>query len=189
MTLPAVDEIGTERLRLRPVRADDLPDLLAVNGDPDVTRFLPYPTWTSLADGQAWLARMQALEAEGAARQLVVVRADDGRRIGTVLLFRHEAASARIELGYVIGRACWRQGYAREALAGTLDHAFGPMGIRRVEAEVDPDNHASNALLRALGFRHEGVLRQRWVAKGRAHDVNAWGLLASEWPVTRARGR
>ena len=45
--------IETARLALRPVERSDLPDLLEVNGDPEVTRFLPYPTWTSLDDGAA----------------------------------------------------------------------------------------------------------------------------------------
>ena len=52
--------------------------------------------------------------------------------------------------------------------------------LRRLEAEVDPANAASGALLRSLGFAHEGRLRQRWTAKGRTYDVDAFGLLAGE---------
>ena len=61
------------------------------------------------------------------------------------------------------------------------EQAFGAMGMRRVEAEVDAGNDASNALLRRPGFVHEGVLRERRVAKGRAYGVHVYGLLASEW--------
>ncbi len=53
-------------------------------------------------------------------------------------------------------------------------------GLRRLEAEVDPANVASGALLRSLGFTHEGRLRQRWTGKGRTYDVDAFGLLAGE---------
>src|SRR5687767_4883923 len=63
-----------------------------------------------------------------------------------------------------------------------LSHAFGAWGIRRLEAEVNPGNEASNRLLQSLGFTHEGLLRKRWVAKGAAYDVNVYGLLAEEWP-------
>ena len=179
MPLPAFGEVHTGRLVVRPVAAADLPALLAVNGDPEVTRFLPYDTWQGLADAEAWLARMATLCDGGQAHQLVIVRG--GQAIGTVLLFRYEEPSQRIELGYVLGRAHWGQGLAREAITAVLDHAFGPLGLRRVEAQVQPDNTPSNALLARLGFRLEGVLRERWVAKGRAYDVNAWGLLAREW--------
>jgi RimJ/RimL family protein N-acetyltransferase len=176
-----VERLPSARLWLRPVDAADLPDLLEVNGDEVATRFLPYAAWRDMDDAEAWFARTQALVAAGGAQQLVLEQRAGGRVIGSVLLFRHEPGSARIEIGYVLGRAHWRRGYAREALTALLDLLFGESGIRRVEAEVNPANAASNALLLGLGFRHEGVLRQRWVAKGVAYDVNAWGLLAPEW--------
>lgn len=182
MPLPPIPPLTSPRTLLREVGAADLPDLLEVNADPEVTRFLPYATWQSAADAESWLARMLALAATGSARQLVIGRRDDGKVIGTALLFRHDEGSNRLELGYVLGRAHWRQGYAAEALRRLLDHVFGPLGLRRVEAEVDPANAASNALLRRLGFTHEGLLRDRWVAKGRTYGVNVYGLLAAEWP-------
>jgi RimJ/RimL family protein N-acetyltransferase len=68
-----------------------------------------------------------------------------------------------------------------EAAAAACAHAFGPLGQRRIEAEVDPDNRASCRLLEALGFRAEGRLRQRWTAKGRTYDTTMYGLLADGW--------
>lgn len=185
MPLPPIDRIAAARLALRPVRESDLADLLEINGDPEVTRFLPYATWQSLDDGTAWLARMQALMASGGAQQLVVERHDDGKVIGSLLLFKHDEGSARVELGYVIGRAHWRRGYAREAIAAACTHAFKVLGIRRIEAEVNPANEASNALLLALGFVQEGRLRQRWIGKGEPYDTFIYGCLANEWIIAR----
>jgi [ribosomal protein S5]-alanine N-acetyltransferase len=173
--------LETPRLRVRPVAAHDLPDLLAVNGDADVTRFLPYPAWTSLADGQAWLERMAALQAAGSAWQLVVVDKASNAAVGTCLLFRFEPTSRRAELGYVLGRAFWGRGVMAEALGALIGHAFGAAGLRRLEAEVNPANGASTRLLQRLGFVQEGLLRQRWVARGEPYDVAAFGLLSHEW--------
>jgi RimJ/RimL family protein N-acetyltransferase len=69
----------------------------------------------------------------------------------------------------------------KEALQGLLSAAFSDLGLRRVEAEVNPANLASVRLLERLGFAHEGVLRQRWVAKGQAYDVAVYGLLRDDW--------
>ncbi|MGE5089371.1 MAG: GNAT family N-acetyltransferase [Candidatus Levyibacteriota bacterium] len=55
MPLPPITRILSPRLTLRPVVASDIADLLEVNGDPEVTRFLPYPTWKSTQDGAEWL--------------------------------------------------------------------------------------------------------------------------------------
>lgn len=180
--LPAL-QLDTPRLTLRPVAAADLPDLLEVNGDPQVTRLLPYATWQSLQDGQAWLERMAALGASGTGQQLVVVRRADAKVIGTLLLFKFDAGSKRVELGYVLGRSHWGQGLMREAVVAACSHAFTGLGIRRIEAEVNPDNAASCALLARVGFVLEGTLRKRWMAKGVAYDTRIYGCLAEDWPA------
>ena len=181
MPFPAVTRIATPRLVIRPIEAADLPDLLAINGDEEVTRFLPYATWTSIDDGTAWFDRMQGIAATGTAQQLVIEHVPAGRVIGTLLLFKYEASSSRLELGYALGRSHWRQGLAKEALRGICTHLFRDRSIRRLEAEVNPANQASCALLQGLGFAMEGRLRKRWVSKGQAYDIHFYGCLAEEW--------
>ena len=177
--------INTARLQIRPVAEADLPALLRVNQDDEVTRFLPYPSWRSLADGQAWLARIERMHAAGSGQQWVVTVRPEGRApaevIGSCLLFRRDEGSARAELGYVLGRAHWGQGLMREALVGLVTEAFTVFGLRRLEAEVNPLNQPSCRLLEGLGFVPEGLLRQRWVAKGLTYDTRLYGLLRDEW--------
>ncbi|MEP7207415.1 MAG: GNAT family N-acetyltransferase [Casimicrobiaceae bacterium] len=180
MALASIVEVHSRRLLIRPVAEDDLEDLQAINGDPEVTRFLPYATWVSRDDASAWLKRMAALTASGTGRQLVVVTRDTGKVVGTLLLFRYEEGSARVELGYVLGRRYWRQGFMSEAITAICEHAFGSMAMRRIEAEVNTANTASDRLLRKVGFMLEGTRRQRWVAKGVAYDTNLYGCLAED---------
>ena len=185
MPFDPIDAVPSARLTLRPVEPSDLPDLLEINGDAQVTRFLPYPTWSSLDDGAAWLARMQALAAAGTGQQLVLERKADGKVVGTLLLFKFDEGSARLELGYVLARSAWGQGLMHEGLCAICGHLFTARGVRRLEAEVNPDNAASNRLLQRLGFTLEGRLRGRWVAKGVPYDTNVYGCLAEEWPRVR----
>lgn len=187
MPFPTFAPIVSPRLALRAVEASDLPDLLEVNGDPQVTRFLPYATWQSLQDGEAWLTRMQALGASGTSQQLVLARRVDAKVIGTMLLFKYDEGSSRIELGYALGRAHWGQRLMREAVVAACSQAFDGLGIRRIEAEVNPDNLASCGLLVSVGFALEGTLRKRWVAKGSAYDTNIYGCLAEDWRIDRSQ--
>jgi [ribosomal protein S5]-alanine N-acetyltransferase len=186
MNLTLARPLDTPRLQLRLPQADDVSDLLRINGDEVVTRYLPYATWQSLADAQAWLTRMAGLSADGSTLQLVVEARATGQVIGTCLLFRLDEGSARAELGYVLGRQHWGRGLMREALGALLDHAFGTLALRRIEAEVNPDNLASNRLAAALGFTLEGRLRQRWTNHGEHVDIHFYGLLRDEWPVASA---
>jgi len=173
--------IETERLTIRLVLDSDLPALMEVNSNEEVTALLPYPTWRSAQDAEAWLHRMRGIEATGLALQFVVVLRSAETAIGTCLLFRFDEGSARAELGYALGRAHWGQGFMQEALNALLGSAFATMGLRRLEAEVDTANVSSARLLQRLGFTKEGLLRQRWVTKGKAKDVEMYGLLRNEW--------
>ncbi|MDE2219059.1 MAG: GNAT family N-acetyltransferase [Gammaproteobacteria bacterium] len=185
MPLRLDQPLETARLAIRPVAEADLPALLAVNGDDAVTRYLPYASWRGSEDARAWYTRMNGLQLAGSALQMVILEHSSGAAIGSCLLFRLDNPSARAELGYVLGRAHWGQGYMREALQALLDHAFGPLALRRIEAEVDPRNRASSALLTRLGFTHEGTLRERWLSKGEACDVDSFGLLQRDWAARR----
>ena len=185
MPLSAPPAIESERLLVRLVVEDDLPGLLKINDDSEVTKHLPYETWQSLSDAQAWFQRMAGIQATGTALQFVVARKDSREIIGTCLLFRFEEGSARAELGYVLGRAHWGRGLMGEALDALIGCAFGTMALRRLEAEVDPRNTASLRLIQRLGFVKEGLLRHRWVTKGEAKDVEIYGLLGNEWSGIR----
>lgn len=174
--------IETDRLSVRLVEESDLPALMQVNGDAEVTRYLPYQTWQTRNDAQAWYRRMRGLQLAGHALQFVVVDKQSAAAVGTCLLFRLEEESARAELGYVLGRSYWGTGYMHDALRALIGAAFDKLSLRRLEAEVDPRNIASHKLLLKLGFTHEGLLRQRWITKGAPTDTNIYGLLCDEWP-------
>ena len=189
MSLIVPSPFETPRLVVRAVERGDLPALLQVNGDAEVTHFLPYATWLSIADADAWYERMAKLQATGTAAQLVLVGKATGVPVGTFLIFKHDAGARRAEVGYVLGRAHWGTGLMREALQAVAAQAFGALGLRRLEAEVDPDNVASTRLLERVGFVREGLLRQRWLRDQRPYDVAIYGLLGHELDAAAADGR
>jgi [ribosomal protein S5]-alanine N-acetyltransferase len=158
MTFLLPQAIETARVRVRPLALADLESLMAVNGDPEVTRFLPYKPWQSLDDARAWYDRMRGFEASGGTIQMVVARRSDDVAIGTCLLFRHDEAARSAELGFVLGRSYWRTGIMGEAIGALVAQALGPMGLQRLVAVVVPDNVASSALLGRLGFVREGTV-------------------------------
>ena len=184
MHLPEQPQITTERLTIRLVEASDVPCLLDVNTDDAVTRYLPYETWKSIADGEAWFNRMSAATAAGEARQFVIVHRAEDRIIGTCLLFRFEQPSARGEIGYVLAKKYWGAGYMLEAMKAFVAFAFEHVGLRRLEAEIDPRNVASAKLLERLGFAKEGLLHQRWANKGELTDSAIYGLLHADWTAS-----
>lgn len=181
MPLSAPELISAPRLQLHKLVRADLDGLLAVNGDPQVTQYLPYKPWATAADAEAWYLRMENLQKDGTAIQWVVTRRDTEQPIGTCLLFRYEQASECAELGYVLGQAYWGQGWMREALTATIDWIFTSTPMRRLQAFVDGRNAPSSRLLERIGFESEGTMRERWQVGSALTNANIYGLLRRDW--------
>jgi ribosomal-protein-alanine N-acetyltransferase len=73
------------------------------------------------------------------------------------------------------------QGYMTEAVSLGLRHAFRTMRLHRVEANLQPANHESRALVERLGFRREGFSPRYLRIAGRWRDHERWAILAEEW--------
>jgi len=70
-------------------------------------------------------------------------------------------------------------------LALVLNEAFGPLGLHRVEANVQPKNESSRRLVAGLGFRLEGLSARYLKIGGRWCDHERWAMLAEDWQKRR----
>jgi len=152
--------IETERLLLRPIRRDDLDDLVAEINDFDVARMtarIPHPY--RMADARAYLAEVERPTAQAVSLTI----AHGGRLIGGVSLF---GLRYRPELGYWLGRRHWGNGFASEAAAALLAYGFDTLRLPLVHCRVAYDNPASDRVRRKLGFRRIGSSSGRSLARG-----------------------
>ena len=172
--------VETARLRLRPYRPEDARDIFAVYSDPEVTRYWSFPAWTQLAQAQAYLTQRLALEPPSVIAWAVAERGSD-RLVGTTTFFALNGPQCRAEIGYSLARAHHGRGYASEMLRGAIGHGFDACGLERIEADVDPRNEKSWRLLEKLGFRREGLARDRWRVGGEVCDSYLYGLLRPEF--------
>ena len=84
-------------------------------------------------------------------------------------------------LGYAVGKPFAGQGYMREAIELVLRHAFVNLRLHRIEANIQPGNHASIALARGAGFQREGFSPRYLKIGGRWRDHERWAILAEDW--------
>jgi [ribosomal protein S5]-alanine N-acetyltransferase len=107
----------------------------------------------------------------------------EGRLAGQVTLDNIVRGAMRGgHLGYWIDRRVAGQGMASLAVALVCDHAFGAVGLHRVEADIRPENLPSRRLVERLGFRQEGLLRRYLDIDGDWRDHLAYALLAEDMP-------
>jgi RimJ/RimL family protein N-acetyltransferase len=150
--------VQTPRLVLRPHRSADASDWYALQSDPNVLRYLPWPRRSPRASRRHLRHRTRHIRLEQAGDFLALAVELDGRLIGDVSLHLREVAAGdrRAEIGWIIGTEWAGRGYASEAARAMLRFAFDAVGARYVSAVMDPDNERSHLLARRLGFLEIG---------------------------------
>ena len=175
----------TERLVLRRPRESDLAPLLASWDDPDTSLYTP-----ERPDLPGFLARLIAdmaakrpgeTEPGGPWYQFIAERREDGAVVGDVGVGFGVPGERQVELGYRIHPAWRRRGYGREAVAAIIGYCSREHWVHRLVGVAASPNAPSIALLRSLGFRHEGHFRESFFCRGCWLDDDYFALLASEW--------
>ncbi|MCY3784376.1 MAG: GNAT family N-acetyltransferase [Chloroflexi bacterium] len=184
--------IRTKRLTLRPHRPDDIEAMSRYMADPKFTDDDPAaPRIDPAADAREWLARAQQLDWRTEPHWGIWLDRD---LVGGVDL-RIEISNRRAEIGYEVARAHRSCGIATEAAAAVIESAFAAEpDLNRVFARADARNQPSTRVLRKLGMRYEGTLREHSAKSGTPADEVQYGLLrresegSPEYPRGSARG-
>ena len=169
-------EFRTERLLLRPARADDLDGLHAILSDPRAMAYWSSPPHKSVDQTRDWLASMIAIQPTEGEDFIVEF---EGQLIGKAGLWRFP------EIGFIFHPEHWGRGFAREALALVLGRAMEAHGLSKVDADVDARNHGSLKLLRNLGFRETGRKERTWLVGDQWCDSVYLELDADGWRQRR----
>jgi RimJ/RimL family protein N-acetyltransferase len=178
--------LDTDRLRLRWLTDADVPALLEVFGHPEVCRYWSRPPLRDIAEAATLLKEIQHGFVNRTLSQWGIATRTTDQLLGTCTLTSFSLEHRRAEIGFALGRAHWGHGYASEALAALLTHAFESLDLHRLEADVDPRNLRSIRVLEQSGFQREGLQRQRYLLNGEAQDALLYGLLQADY---LARGR
>ncbi len=172
--------LATARLRLRPFRLDDTDAMHACFGDAEAMRFWNRPAHARRIETERVVRRFIA---SVPSKRLVwaVAEAGSDACLGMVNYHNADLRQRSADIGYFIAPAHQRRGIASEAVGALLGHCFGPLGLHRVTAFIDPENVASCRLVERFGFRCEGRLRETIFLGGAWRDDLVYGLLEREW--------
>jgi [ribosomal protein S5]-alanine N-acetyltransferase len=164
-----------DRVVLRsPTRRDANEFLAAVRASRALHRGWVHPPATREAYA-TFLERML----EPGQKPFLVCRRDDGAFVGVVNLTNVVLGNFRSGyLGYYAFAGQDGQGLMREGLSAVVRHAFRTMKLHRLEANIQPTNERSIALVRACGFRKEGFSPRYLKIGGRWRDHERWAIVA-----------
>ncbi len=175
----------SDRVSLRKLRSEDEAAFLAMVA---ASISLHHP-WTSPpADRDGF----RALVARGESADFLSFagwRNDDNALVAIVNLSQIVRGSFQsCYCGFFASAATAGQGLTRETLELALRYAFATLGLHRVEANVQPNNAGSLALVRRVGFRHEGFSPRYLHIDGAWRDHERFAITAEDWRVDGRAG-
>jgi RimJ/RimL family protein N-acetyltransferase len=140
-------------------------------GDPEVTQSLFWEHYTDIE-----VARSFIVDVVEKHPWFMAICIDDNP-VGAITLDQGKLrASLRAELGYVISKSFWNTGVTSEAVRLALEKGFKDLGVKRIEAYVDPENIGSIRVLEKNGFKLEGLLKKYVVHRGNIRDRHLYAV-------------
>lgn len=172
--------LSSPRLSLCWIDHADVSSIYKIYSDRNVTRYWNQPAQSHPDDAHIYIESIHHGFDDGRLFQWGICLKGTQKLIGTCSLGEISASQGRANLGIAVSSEFWGHGYGREAAGALIRHAFFELGLRRLEADVNPHNTACLKSLDALGFKREGYLRQRWLVDGELQDSVVLGLLKTD---------
>jgi [ribosomal protein S5]-alanine N-acetyltransferase len=150
----------TDRLIVRPWRADDAEAAFAMHGDPEVTDMLPDRLKHTRIEQTERLLEELVCDAdpESPLGFWAVVERASGAVIGGATLKRAPINGGHpVEIGYYFARSAWGHGFATELARTLLEHGFTHTDETEIWAVILPENTASRRVLEKIGMEHRGL--------------------------------
>ena len=161
--------IETPRLILRMAQMTDTePMFRNWASDPEVTKFLTWPTYQSIDSAYTildiWIKEYEKPDFY----QWMIELKEIWEPIGSISVVHHRDDIAAAEIGYCIGKSWWHKGIMTEALTAVMQFLFKEVGMNRIEAKHDINNPHSGGVMKKCGMKYEGT--------SRASDRNNQGI-------------
>lgn len=164
--------LESERLILRPFKIQDAKETLEFD----------FRKTKTLNDAKKWIKNSVSQDSFF----LAIFLKEDNKVIGFIELCHLNWWDFKAgEIGYHLNKRYWGNGYATECSRTLIDYCFNKLKFHKVYADTDPDNKASQRVLGKLGFKLEGIIRDKRIVKGKWIDELDYGLLKKEWKIKK----
>ena len=163
--------LRTKRLTLRPVLLEDFNSMYSYSSDPENTRYLD-----TFSSEEVFLEVMANFWIGDPIGKYAIVLNDNKAMIGTIEVHLNEKNKSA-EIGYIIDKHYWGNGYLPEAYLEIMDVAFEKLNLVRIYSMTDSLNVNSRRVLDRLGLKLEGVLQGDRYVDGKYYgDTAIYGM-------------
>jgi RimJ/RimL family protein N-acetyltransferase len=154
--MAVLSSFETNRLLIRPRSMVDFEVCLAMDRDPEVTKYIPGP-WHDPEQHERFLTeRIQKSFGAGLGYWSIFPKRQLDKFLGWILLMPYDGMGPEIEIGWRLSRLAWGKGYATEAARPIVEHAFETVRLSRIVADIDHRDTLSMRVSEKIGLKFIG---------------------------------
>ena len=170
--------LTTARLLLRQLSAADTARIFEMRTDPVAMKYLGKPPMQKESEALALIEAIKLnLDNNDGITWAIALKEEPADLIGTIGYWKITKEHYRAEIGYMLMPRYFNKGYMTEAIIKTNEYAFNEMKLHSIEANINPFNAASEAILLKTGFVKEAHFRESFYFNGTFEDSAIYSLI------------
>ncbi|TRY32152.1 GNAT family N-acetyltransferase [Aliiglaciecola sp. M165] len=180
MPLTSFPNLATLRLTLNQLTLQDRDELFAIFSDPRVIEHYDVERFKDPDEAVKLVEYFDARFDSDTGIRWAIRENHSGQFVGTCGFTHWNQYDHSAVIGYELSPMFWGKGYAREAIHQICQFIFDEnfhFYVHRIEALILPSNLPSQTLVKKLGFKLEGTLKEKCYWNGDFHDMQMYGLI------------
>ncbi|MBC7933762.1 MAG: GNAT family N-acetyltransferase [Rhizobacter sp.] len=178
LTFQPFPVLTTERLLFRELLPTDSDQVYKLRSNPTAMQFLDKAPLTSKEEALDLISKIKnGVETNDCITWAIALKEEPDILIGTIGYWRIVKEHYRAEIGYMLLPQYFNKGYMTEAINKLNDYAFNEMNLHSIEANINPANAASEAILLKTGFIKEAYFKENYYYNGAFIDSVIFSLV------------
>ncbi|MCC8361110.1 GNAT family N-acetyltransferase [Salinimicrobium sediminilitoris] len=174
-------QLKTQRLFLRKQELKDAASLQQLRSNDAVMKFMDSDKHLDTKTSEAFIGRNLETYEKKSGFFWVITERESGNFMGDIILHKIDRTNARAEIGYTLHPDYWGHGYMKEAMRAVISFGFNDLALHSIEANINPANDTSRALLLKMGFIKEAYFRENYYYNGKFLDSEIYSLLEKDF--------
>lgn len=173
--------LKTHRLFLRKQELKDAASLQQLRSHDEVMKFMDSDKHHDIKTSEAFITRNLESYQQKSGFFWAIIESETDSYCGDIILRKIDSTNARAEIGYTLMPEFWGRGYMKEAMRAVISFGFKDLGLHSIEANINPANETSRALLLKMGFVKEAYFRENYYYNGKFLDSEIYSLLEKDF--------
>ncbi|MFO8145977.1 MAG: GNAT family N-acetyltransferase [Bacteroidota bacterium] len=173
--------LESDRLLLRNLELSDAPEIQLIRSDEKVMIYMDSKRQLTIQHSENFISDNLKMYEEKTGIFWAIIEKSTNTFIGDFAFFKIDHKNSRAEIGYALKPEFWGMGFMKETMLNIFNFGFNDLNLHSLEANINPNNNKSRAILKKMGFQKEAYFRENYYYNGDYLDSEIYSLLKSEF--------